>query len=304
MNRIGLNNGVGGSVEVLVSQDITRCGNEEFVVVSELAKSVVALVTEKSTDLSGIVAVVNHEDRIRVVADATGRIAADSTSTKLGGKHAVIAGQRDAVASPEFTGANFEFAVLDKFIVKNLFGIWNEWAIWSAGLIRRSVANLNVGVHGAEVVFSAAYRARPVSPESRRLAIGTQRSALDDDLCGGSLLGVISKPTPVVMAMLSTLFAFVAFAARVADRHREIGVEDLYLLTKRANMFAFFQGWGLTATEEMFLKEPLTNVCFAKATLDFFRTLHKYTVSKIAGKVNGILKNLNNSDFTLGFVCN
>lgn len=294
MNRIGLNNGFGRA-------EVADCVVEQFDVISELAQSQIASIAQKASHGPCGVGMVNVEHGFRIAANATWRISADSTSSVLKLKQTGIVGESNPVVIPELASAEFEFSVLNKLIVKKFFSIWLERAFGAARLVRCAVANLNVCVHGAEVVLSSANAAWTVFPNARRLSVSTSGTAFDGV---GRWFCIVLESTPMVVAKLSAFFAFVGFTARVTDGHREVGSEDFNLLAKRTNMFAIFKGRSIPATQEMFLKESLTDVCFAKTALDLFGAFHKYTVSKIAVKVNGILKSFNNSDSTLGFVCN
>lgn len=270
-----------------ILQDVGTGRDNRVLVVSELSESMVAFATEESANFmgsSGVMVVVNTENLPIVVAGRQGRSLADSTSASLFSKHAVVAGEGDAVVIPELASAKFDLLVFYKIVVKDLFSIWNKWTIWAARLVGRPIANLNVGVHGSEVVFSAADRTRSLSPYPTGFSICTKWATLNDYLFG--LFNVVLKSSPVIMHVLRAKFAAMRFPTRVAERHREIVFEVLDAKAKRANMFSRFKRWSVCTCQKMFLQESLSDICSTEFAGDSAGSFHVSRLLQFVAKVN------------------
>lgn len=273
-------------VDFLPSFDVFDGGSDDFRAVPKLSDSVIALVTEKPANTSSNMIMVNVENSAGIVSDSARRPAADGTLAVLFGENLFILRQCDAVVSPKLTGADFKISIFNKFVVNQLFQIWFKRIFGAARLVFSSITDKYVSRHSSEVVLVAAHRTGTILPYAARTSVFARWSAFYND----TLFGIVSKPSPVVMAEGSTDLAAVRSPDQVRLRLLKIVLQVFNFLTKRADMLLGGDRGNFWAGEPVFLEKPLTNHQFAKITLDSRGTFHKSILSVFCGNASNFCK--------------
>lgn len=227
---------------------VLNCLVEKCRIVSELSDAVVALIAQQPSNAissSAGVAVVNHEDRVRVIANATGWIAADGALTSLFGEHAVVVGYRDPVLPPQSACPDLSLSVLHQMLVKYALHIWKEWIFRTARLVTATVTGRYVGVHPTEVEQPATVAAGAETP-----CAGTEFN-----FSKGRSFPVPVKALPMGTLNNRTVLASVHKATRIVIGRGE-SLKQFADLAYGADVVSTPYCWRIRTTEPVSL-EPL-----------------------------------------------